>query len=545
MNKKYRLLLIVSVFGLLVILSAGTYAYLRKTPTQSGNNVINTLSCLDIDLSNITNGINLVNDFPITDDEGKARTPYIFKVTNNCHEPVRISINLESLALSSNQLSREYVKTAINEVGFNKTIVPLDTNTNTEATIEGALSNTLKIDSLSPLSSKDYELRVWIDEDVTKEQGMNKNYEGKIVVHADAIPQLDSSLIYCYTDDYEPGMTMTAGKVYINGQYTYKFNNSKKYDNDQEAIISSDDPDLDGWSVELTDLESTDPVTGSVCNFVNDKAVKNARYAYYTSKATSIDLSDFNTSTITIMGGMFQNIATTDLDLSTLDTSNVTDMGAMFYGYNGVNLDLSNFDTSNVTNMKYMFASTKASSLDLSSFDTSKVTDMSYMFENIQATSINLSSFDTSNVTDMNHMFYHSSNLTSLDLSSFNTSKVTDMSYMFDTLNKLTTLDVSGFDTSNVTNMDVMFYSLSNITSLDLSSFDTSKVTNMKQMFCNCTALTTVYASEGWNTSNVTVSTQMFYNDTKIKNYNKNYVDKTRAHYNTNGYFTYKAAPTT
>ena len=70
-------------------------------------------------------------------------------------------------------------------------------------------------------------------------------------------------------------------------------------------------------------------------------------------------------------------------------------------------LDLSGFDTSSVTRMSYMFNNCQAlTSLDLSGFDTSSVTDMSYMFMDCQAlTSLDLSGFDTSSVTSKNFMF--------------------------------------------------------------------------------------------------------------------------------------------
>ena len=49
------------------------------------------------------------------------------------------------------------------------------------------------------------------------------------------------------------------------------------------------------------------------------------------SKATTLNLSSFNTSRVTNMANMFQNTQVTELDLSSFDTSNVTDMSGMFY----------------------------------------------------------------------------------------------------------------------------------------------------------------------------------------------------------------------
>jgi len=72
---------------------------------------------------------------------------------------------------------------------------------------------------------------------------------------------------------------------------------------------------------------------------------------------TSLDLSNFNTSNVESMGGMFeycQNLE--NLAVSSFDTSKLTYMGYMFNGcYKLTSLDLSNFDTSNVTNMESMF----------------------------------------------------------------------------------------------------------------------------------------------------------------------------------------------
>jgi len=66
-----------------------------------------------------------------------------------------------------------------------------------------------------------------------------------------------------------------------------------------------------------------------------------------------------------------------------LNTSLVTNMRYMFCVTALTSLDLSSFDTSSVTDMNHMFSGCEIlTSLNLSSFDTSSVTDMSYMFYN-------------------------------------------------------------------------------------------------------------------------------------------------------------------
>ena len=185
-----------------------------------------------------------------------------------------------------------------------------------------------------------------------------------------------------------------------------------------------------------------------------------------------------------------RNLASVDLSL--LDTSNTTDMRALFFFCRKLtSVDLSNFNTSEVTYMQNMFTYTGFSSLDLSNFNTSKVTNMSLMFSDCDLlTSLNISSFDTSKVENFNSMFNEVA---------------------------ITSLDLSNFDTSSATNMKGMF-SYAKTKLLDLSSFDTSNVSDMQQMFKNCKMLETIYVQDSFVTTNVTISTEMFYNmSTKLK----------------------------
>ena len=143
----------------------------------------------------------------------------------------------------------------------------------------------------------------------------------------------------------------------------------------------------------------------------------------------------------------------TSFNVGVTDTSSVTNMHGMFNGPHLLTtLDLSNFNTSSVTDMSYMFVMIKLTTLDVSSFDTSSVTNMLRMFHACRdLTTLDLSNFDTSSVTDMSYMFNENKDLTSLDVSSFDTSSVTTMYNMFYDCGSLTSLDVSSFDTSSVT----------------------------------------------------------------------------------------------
>jgi surface protein len=120
-------------------------------------------------------------------------------------------------------------------------------------------------------------------------------------------------------------------------------------------------------------------------------------------------------------------------------------------------------------------------------------------------------------------------------LNNLNTSEVTNMGYMFAHCSKLTSLDLSSFNTSKVTNMECMFFYGSGLTSLKLSSFNTSLVTNMERMFAYCSNLKSIYVDNGWSTSAVTASTEMFVGCTSLvggqgTTYNAGHTDAAYAH---------------
>ena len=322
-----------------------------------------------------------------------------------------------------------------------------------------------------------------------QDYNQNKKFNGVI-----GVEEYKDITTYCTFDG-----ELVQGAEYVNGQYTYR------YMQEAREYGSWTNIDQDGWGVALTDRNSTEPVTSKLCTYINNKPVITTAYTYNYSKASSIDLSNNDTSNITNMSNMFMGSSATSINLSDIDTSNVTNMSGMFNRSQATTLDVSHFDTSKVTNMSGMFDNSKATTLDVSHFDTSKVTNMNSMFAESQATTLDVSHFDTSNVTEMGGMFSNSQ-ATTLDVSNFDTSNVTGMGSMFSN-SRVTILDLSHFDTSKVTSMYAMFRNLK-VNSLDISNFNTSNVTNMSDMFSGSQA-TTIDVSN-FDTSNVTGMSSMF-----------------------------------
>ena len=251
---------------------------------------------------------------------------------------------------------------------------------------------------------------------------------------------------------------------------------------------------------------------GEICKALGNVTIKNIVFeeSFKTYAPTSLKEFFYNCTSLETISG-----------LEYLNTANITDMSSMFWNCSNLkSLDFTKFDTKNVSSMYFMF----------------------YGCSNL--TSLNLTNFNTKNVKNMNGMFGDCTHLTSLDITNFNTAKVTNMGNMFLGCSNLTSLDLTNFNTAKVTDMHGMFKGCSALTSLDLTNFNTAEVRDMNRMFNmldeSSTALTTIYVSDNFVTTNVRDGENMFKNCTKLKGFQKYfllYTDHTYANYTT-GYFT-------
>ena len=251
---------------------------------------------------------------------------------------------------------------------------------------------------------------------------------------------------------------------------------------------------------------------GEICKALGNVTIKNIVFeeSFKTYAPTSLKEFFYNCTSLETISG-----------LEYLNTANITDMSSMFWNCSNLkSLDFTKFDTKNVSSMYFMF----------------------YGCSNL--TSLNLTNFNTKNVKNMNGMFGDCTHLTSLDITNFNTAKVTNMGNMFLGCSNLTSLDLTNFNTAKVTDMHGMFKGCSALTSLDLTNFNTTEVRDMNRMFYmldeSSTALTTIYVSDNFVTTNVRDGENMFKNCTKLKGFQKYfllYTDHTYANYTT-GYFT-------
>ena len=326
--------------------------------------------------------------------------------------------------------------------------------------------------------------------------------------------------------------------------------------------------------VSLTGLDVTHWGMGHVGNMTD--------MFYGCHSLTDLDgLAEWDTGNATMLTRMFYGCnRLSTVGITSWNVRKVTTTKGMLQGTPITSLDLSAWNTDSLTNMQYMFENcTKLTSLNLSGWNTSNVTDMFGLFgHDQQLTNLRFDGWNTGNVRLMGHMFEYCTKLTSLDLSGWDTSNVTDMYALFDNCTSLAGLKLGDrWNMDNVTDTTWMFSgdrklasTIARIVSdwnmgsvrktagmfsdcvdgvLDLSKWNTPLLTDTRNMFRYNPNLTRILVNENW--SNVTFmdsSAYMFTGCTRLVGddgkglaYDSSKTDGAQAMPGT-GYMTLKAA---
>ena len=181
-GSKKKISLVILSLCLIGIVAIGiSYAWWRFTAIQDKTNV-GISKCFKLELSNESDAINLINTYPITDEEGRKLTPYTFTLTNTCALSAEYKLNMEML--EGTTLNSKYVAVMVNNGNINL-LSSYDTAT---TVIDGSTeSRILDTGILGPNGSKDYNVSLWMDKSVTLEDdALNKVFKSKIVVNAEA-----------------------------------------------------------------------------------------------------------------------------------------------------------------------------------------------------------------------------------------------------------------------------------------------------------------------------------------------------------------------
>ena len=196
---KRKVLIILGILISMMCIIGISYALWRRTLSQIDTNKI-TADCFEITLANEQNIISLENAFPLYDEEGMQTIPYTFTIQNKCASYASYNVNLELLntVAEDNRLDPKYLKVVLDENTPNL----LSNNEVVEPTLSNAYTSyELTTDYLEQNEEKTYNLRLWLDENVTlQDPVMGKNIAAKITVTANYIDHIPTDYEKCVTE---------------------------------------------------------------------------------------------------------------------------------------------------------------------------------------------------------------------------------------------------------------------------------------------------------------------------------------------------------
>lgn len=191
-------------------------------------------------------------------------------------------------------------------------------------------------------------------------------------------------------------------------------------------------------------------------------------------------ISEWNTSKVTNMTGLFSDMDKFDEDISQWDVSNVTTMAWMFQRAIAFDSALDQWDVSNVKDMNTMFCKAHSFNHPIAKWNVSKVTTMSYMFSGAHIFNQPLHDWNVNSVSSMCGMF-HDTHKFNQPLNQWDVSKVRDMRYMFRESRSFNQ-PLDSWDVSRVAHMSFMFM-FSREFNQPLSNWNVSSVLDMQGMF--------------------------------------------------------------
>ena len=188
-KKKRKLSIYYGLLVTVICIIGLSFALFRLYLSQNENNTIASRTCFNTTLTEDTSKISLTDAFPITDEDGLKQTPFTFTIKNNCNSYVKVYITIDSTyreSTNTSYLKDNYMKVNISPKGTTtgkSVILGSQTLTDLENNRKGYI---IVSTGLNANEEKSYDLRIWMDSAVTTEQGLNKNWSGKIVVVSNA-----------------------------------------------------------------------------------------------------------------------------------------------------------------------------------------------------------------------------------------------------------------------------------------------------------------------------------------------------------------------
>ena len=222
-NKRKRLKLYYGLLITVVCIIGVSFAWFRLYLSQSEDNTLASRTCFSTTLTEDTSKITLTDAFPISDEDGLKQTPFTFTLKNNCSSYVKVYITIDSTYRTNTSAS--YLKDTYMKVN----VSPKDTTDNASVILGNQTLTDLENNKkgyillavyLSANEEKSFDLRIWMDSETTIDQGLNKNWAGKIVAisNASETPPISSLTIKKETNktSYLPGENFDSTGLILN-----------------------------------------------------------------------------------------------------------------------------------------------------------------------------------------------------------------------------------------------------------------------------------------------------------------------------------------
>lgn len=173
------------ILGVIVAAVGVSYAFGCVSFSSTNDNSL-TATCFNVSFKD-QNNISIEKAYPLTDEDSKKLTTYTFTITNNCDTYASYDINLEVLNTST-LTNMNYIKMSLDD-DILSLVSSLDVTTKTLSNASSAYK--ISTGYLIAKESKTYNLRLWLDENVTGETVgvQNNTFASKITVNVSYITE--------------------------------------------------------------------------------------------------------------------------------------------------------------------------------------------------------------------------------------------------------------------------------------------------------------------------------------------------------------------
>ncbi len=186
-NNEKKIKIYVALLITVICVIGVSYAWFRLYLSQSENNKITARTCFDVSFTENTDKISLVDAVPEDDSDGLREKPFTFTLKNNCEGYVKAYITIDSAyrtSTSSSYLKDNQVKVNVSPKGIVVSNGMLLTAGELMEIDNNSKGYVINVTGLESNEEKSFDLRLWMDGAVTQSDGLNKTWEGSVVVTA-------------------------------------------------------------------------------------------------------------------------------------------------------------------------------------------------------------------------------------------------------------------------------------------------------------------------------------------------------------------------